>query len=86
MNENDIKSEALSHFDKDKIELAQDIIREANQPTEPLDRIKHTLKLMALQQLVLADQAKRTNKWLIILSVVSAFGAIASIAALFVCR
>jgi hypothetical protein len=83
MDDEEIGKEAQSHFKKCKLQLAEDILREANEETEPLDRIKHTLKVMALQQLVLSERTGRTNCILIILAVINALGAVATIVSLY---
>lgn len=76
-----IKTEADDEFRKSLGHLAQDIIREANTlPGEPagekenLDIIKHLLKRIALHQLVLDKQNRRTILILIILSIIMAVG------------
>lgn len=78
-----IKKEANDEFKKSLPHLAQDIIREANTlPGEPvgekenLDIIKHLLKRIALHQLVMDKQNRRTICVLILLSVIMAIGAL----------
>ena len=76
-----IKTEAHDEFRKSLDHLAQDIIREANtlpggpaSEKENLDIIKHLLKRIALHQLVLDKQNRRTILILIILSIIMAVG------------
>jgi len=78
-----IKKEANDEFKKSLPHLAQDIIREANTlPGEPagekenLDIIKHLLKRIALHQLVMDKQNRRTICVLILLSIIMAVGAL----------
>jgi len=81
MTEDAIKEDAFSHFNKKDKQLAMDIVREANASQEEggaPDRIKHLVKVMALQQLVLAKQARRTNCYLLLLSVITTLAACAS--------
>jgi hypothetical protein len=82
LSENEITSEAQQEFLKKSEQLAKDIIREANTlPKKPasekenLDIIKHLLKRIALHQLTLDKQTKRTNFILILLSIIMAVGA-----------
>jgi hypothetical protein len=81
-----LKTEAHDEFRKSLDILAQDIIREANTlpgeaagEKENLDIIKHLLKRIALHQLVLDKQNRRTILILIILSIIMALGALFSI-------
>lgn len=97
--EEDIKREAEAEFKKPFKQLAEDIIREANTlPEKPagehenLDIIKHLIKRLALHQISLECKAEqsnllliRANRWLIVLSVIMAIGAIFSILS-FICR
>jgi len=78
-----IKKEANDEFKKSLPHLAQDIIREANTlPSEPagekenLDIIKHLLKRIALHQLVMDKQNRRTICILILLSIIMVVGAL----------
>jgi hypothetical protein len=80
-DEDKIRKEAADELSKKPDQLAADIIREANtHPERPegekenLDIIKHLLKRIALHQLALDKQAKRTNWWLIVLSIIMAVG------------
>lgn len=73
---------------KETIELVKDMIREANTPI-PMDKcayekmnsdiIKHLIKRLATHQVILSDRAKKTNYWLIVLSIIMAIGSISSV-------
>jgi hypothetical protein len=84
LDEEKIRVEINDEFKKDLTQLAEDIVREANTlpsgPTagerENLDIIKHLLKRIAVHQLVIDKQNRRTNKLLIVLSAIMATGAI----------
>ena len=78
----DAGKEADIELKKSSRQLAEDIIYEANKlPDAPageqenLDIIKHLLKRIALHQLALDEQGRKTNKRLLVLSVVMAVGA-----------
>ena|SRR3990172_10024604 len=79
MTEEEIKTEVEHEFHKKQKELAKDVIREANTlPKEPasekenLDLIKHMLKRLAVHQLIIEEQSKKTNRLLLTITVVIA--------------
>jgi hypothetical protein len=82
-DEDNIRNEAAAELRKEADQLAADIIREANtHPEKPegekenLDIIKHLLKRIALHQLTIDAQGKRTNRILIWLSIIMAIGSL----------
>jgi proline racemase len=86
ISEDQVGREIKDEFAKDLTTLAQDITREANtHPDKPegekenLDIIKHLLKRMAIHQVSLQKQSKRTNVWLFVLSIIMAIGAVFAI-------
>lgn len=88
MKEEELQREVNDEFTKDHYHLASDIIKEANTlPKTPagekenLDIIKHLIKRMAVHQLILEYQAKRTNCILIILSIIMAIGSLFTVLA-----
>jgi hypothetical protein len=92
MNEEDIEKEANSEEKKKTKELIKDTIREANtgpenplEEKENLDIIKHLIKRLAIHQIILQKRAGDTNRWLIVLSVIMAVGALFSILTYFKC-
>ena len=77
MTKEQIETEVKQEFDKKIDQLASDVIDEANTlPKNPapekenLDLIKHLLKKMAVHQLIIEKQAKKTNLYLLILTVI----------------
>lgn len=92
MNEEDIEKEANSEEKKKTKELIKDTIREANtgpenplEEKENLDIIKHLIKRLAIHQIILQKRTGDTNRWLIVLSVIMAVGALFSILTYFKC-
>ena len=88
-----VRIELDAEFSKDLRALAADITREANtHPVEPegekenLDIIKHLIKRMAFHQVCLQEQAKRTNRWLLVLSIIMAVGALFTVLQFFVVK
>lgn len=79
MTEAEIKREAEEEFTKGYVQLAMDLIREANADGKPEDLTKHLLKRLGIHQLALDRQARRTNCLLLILSGVMAIGAVFSV-------
>jgi len=82
-DEENIRREAAAELAKEPRQLSEDIIRETITPREKpaserenLDIIKHLLKRIALHQLALDRQGRRTNGILIVLSVIMAIGAL----------
>ena len=80
-----IRELAAAELAKQPRQLSEDIIREAiTHPEQPegekenLDIIKHLLKRIALHQLALDRQGRRTNLILIVLSIIMAIGALFS--------
>lgn len=71
-----IAAEALEIFNKNPIELAQDIIREVNASGVEADVATQLLKRIALHQLAMDRQARETNHWLLILTVLSVIEAL----------
>jgi hypothetical protein len=91
-DEENIYREAAAELTKEPRQLSEDIIRETITPREKpasekenLDIIKHLLKRIALHQLALDRQGRRTNRILIVLSVIMAIGALFTILQFF-CR
>jgi len=61
-------------------QLARDLIDEAMAKRgNDLDNVKHLLKRVGFHQIVLARQSRRTNCWLLVLSVLMVIGAVASV-------
>lgn len=90
MTEEDIKKEAKEELTKSTEELIKDTIREANTypqtplaENENLDIIKHLIKRLAIHQIILEKRTNETNRWLIILSIIMAVGALFSILSYF---
>ncbi|GEM_PF-2739250 len=86
MNEKDIEKEAYLEKFKKSDELIKDAIREANTiPKTPagekqnLDIIKHLIKRLAMHQVSLERQASNTNKWLLVLTIISTIATIISL-------
>lgn len=86
MNEKDIEKEAYLERFKDSNELIKDAIREANAlPKTPtseknnLDIIKHLIKRLAVHQVSLEREANKTNKWLLLLTIISTFATVISL-------
>jgi hypothetical protein len=91
-DEQKIREEATAELAKGPQQLAEDIIREAStHPEKPegekenLDIIKHLLERIALHQLALDRQGRRTNRILIVLSIIMAIGALFTVLQFF-CR
>lgn len=83
ISEEQVRREIEDEFAKGLTTLARDITREANtHPTQPegekenLDIIKHLIKRLAIHQVCLVHQSKRTNRRLRILSIIMAIGAL----------
>ena len=92
VDEEGIRKEAAAELTKEPKQLSEDIIREAStHPDKPegekenLDIIKHLLKRIALHQLALDRQGRRTNCILILLSAIMAIGALFTVLQYF-CR
>ncbi len=86
MNEKDIEKEACLERFKNSDELIKDAIREANTlPKTPasekdnLDIIKHLIKRLAIHQVSLEKEASKTNKWLLLLTIISTLAAVISL-------
>jgi len=82
-DEEKTREQASAELAKGPQQLGEDIIREAStHPDMPegekenLDIIKHLLKRIALHQLALDRQGRRTNLILIVLSIIMAVGAL----------
>jgi predicted GTPase len=90
MTEEDIRREAQEEFSKGVMQLAMDAIREANtlpagpaSEKENLDSIKHLIKRLAVHQVSLDASARKASKWLVILSVIMAVGAVFQVLSFF---
>lgn len=90
MREEEIEREAREEFSKGVMQLAMDVIREANtvpagpaSEKENLDLIKHLLKRLAVHQVSLDASGRKTSKWLVILSVIMVFGVVFQILGFF---
>jgi len=86
MTEEEITKETQIELKKNIKQMANDIIREANSnpnfPTfeqKSLDIIKHLLKRLDLQQLNTIKRQNKTNRLLILLSVIMTIGSICSV-------
>jgi hypothetical protein len=79
MSVNDSRHEVEAEFAKTDVQLGQDLIQEAGAKRPEPDSVKHLLKRLGLHQLVLDRRLRWTNTWLLILSVIMAFGSLASI-------
>lgn len=86
MNEEQITKEVKMELKKNLHQMANDIIREANNhpkstlsERESLDIIKHLIKRLDLQQLNSIKKQNFTNTLLIILSIIMAIGSVFTI-------
>ncbi|OGH10810.1 MAG: hypothetical protein A3B38_03865 [Candidatus Levybacteria bacterium RIFCSPLOWO2_01_FULL_36_13] len=80
MNKKEIKIEAYLDQQKKPHQLIEDVIAEANETKgDSQDRIKHLIKRMAIDQIILKQRADRTNNLLIILTIISTIVAILSL-------
>jgi len=93
MSEKEIEIEAYLESLKDPDELVKDAIREANTlPKAPaterdnLDIIKHLIKRLAVHQVNLETKADSTNKWLLLLTIISTIAAVISVISIVVKR
>lgn len=78
----EIKIEAFLEQQKKPQQLIEDVIAEANETNgDSQDRIKHLVKRMAIDQIMLKQRASRTNTLLIILTIISTVVAILSLIA-----